>query len=184
VNFSVAVIAHIVFSFLLGITSASIFQRFNNIFFYNVFFATFVTIIGASLQLRFSKKRFFVVKPIRSYLVVICGLLTFSFLATVPLTIDRSYSVWLLKHITEVSASNQKIPESVLIEDSVAFFAPENEQLNRRIHEQKRLGNLVAIEPGLIQITPKGKLLAQLNSWIGSLFGLDPKYSKLHLSKL
>ncbi len=87
--------------------------------------------------------------------------------------------MWLLKHASELSVDNKQIPLTALTEDSIKFFAPENGQLDRRIQEQVRLGNLEKVEPGAVQITKKGKLIAKLNSFIGWIFSLQPKYSRL-----
>jgi hypothetical protein len=100
-------------------------------------------------------------------------------LTTIPLTIDRSYSVWLLKHVAESNAFGKKIDEVSLINDSVQFFSPSNGQLIRRIDEQKRIGNFRIGDGGRIEITKKGKLIAIFDNLIRIIFGLEPKYSKL-----
>jgi hypothetical protein len=158
---------------------AAALQRFNNIFFYNIFYGTLTSVLVSLFLLLKFKTKFFIEKNQWVFILIISGLLTFSFLSTVPLTIDRSYSVWLLKHASELSVDNKLIPLTALTEDSIKFFAPENGQLDRRIQEQVRLGNLEKVEPGAVQITKKGKLIAKLNSFIGWIFSLQPKYSRL-----
>jgi hypothetical protein len=170
---------YITSSFFVGVIMAAALQRFNNIFFYNIFYGTLTSVLVSLFLLLKFKKKFFIEKNQWVFIVIISGLLTFSFLSTVPLTVDRSYSVWLLKHASELSVDNKQIPLTALTEDSIKFFAPENGQLDRRIQEQVRLGNLEKVEPGAVQITKKGKLIAKLNSFIGWIFSLQPKYSRL-----
>jgi hypothetical protein len=97
----------------------------------------------------------------------------------VPLTIDRSYSVWLLKHASELSANGEPLTTTSLTNDSIEFFGPANGQLDRRINEQLRLGNLLEVEQDKLQISKKGFLIAKMNSFIGRVFDLQPQYSKL-----
>jgi hypothetical protein len=174
-----AVLPNIAISLLTGIFFAALCQRFNNMFFYNVFIGTFISGICSILIFRLSKNNLRLEKTFRPFVVIISILLTFIFLTTIPLTIDRSYSVWLLKHVAESNAFGKKIDEVSLINDSVQFFSPSNGQLIRRIDEQKRIGNFRIGDGGRIEITKKGKLIAIFDNLIRIIFGLEPKYSKL-----
>lgn len=170
---------NIVLSCCAGFTIAAIFQRINNLFFYNVFIGSFGSGLFSMLLSKFAKKYLFIDKPFRPFLVAISVLLSFSFLSTIPLTIDRSYSVWMLKHISESSTSNQNLSFKTLMSDSVNFFSETNGQLIRRIDEQERLGNIISVESGEIKITWKGRILSLVNDLVGRIFGLEPGYSKL-----
>lgn len=106
-------------------------------------------------------------------------LLTFSFLSTIPLTLDRSYSVWVLKNLRNYEVQNQKITEKEIIQDSVKFFSPAEKELNRRLSEQIRIGNIEQNHEGEIKLTNKGTVIAELNSFIAMIYKLNPKYTKL-----
>jgi hypothetical protein len=115
-------------------------------------------------------------RHLNTCLAIIAGLFTFSFLSTIPLTIDRSYSVWLLKTVSQAEDRGDKLTETDLIEKSVDFFSEENGQLKRRILEQQKIGNIKAGSE--IQLTNKGKLITEINGIVGKIFRLDPKYSQ------
>ena len=170
---------YITISFFVGVTIAALLQRVNNTFFYNVFYGTLASMLISLILLLRIKKIFFMDKNQRGFVLIISGLITFSFLSTVPLTIDRSYSVWLLKHASELSANGEPFTKASLTNDSVDFFAPANGQLDRRINEQLRLGNLLEVERDKLQLSKKGSLIAKINSFVGRVFDLQPKYSKL-----
>jgi hypothetical protein len=176
---STRIIFNVVFSCCAGFAIAAVFQRINNLFFYNVFIGSIGSGLFSLLLFKSRKKYLFIDKPIRPFIVVISVLLSFSFLCTIPLTIDRSYSVWILKHVSESNTSNQNLSLKILMSDSINFFSETNGQLIRRIDEQERLGNIISEESGEIKITWKGKILAQVNDLVGRIFGLEPKYSEL-----
>ncbi len=108
------------------------------------------------------------------------SLLTFSFLSTIPLTLDRSYSVWILKNLRNYEIQNQKITEDEIIQDSVKFFSPAEKELNRRLSEQLKIGNIEKKKNGEVKLTSKGRAIAELNSLIGDIYELNPKYTKLN----
>jgi hypothetical protein len=170
---------YIATSFFVGVTIAALLQRVNNIFFYNVFYGTLGSMLISLILLLRVNRIFSIDKNQRGFVLIISGLITFSFLSTVPLTIDRSYSVWLLKHASELSANGEPLSTTSLTNDSIEFFGPANGQLDRRINEQLRLGNLLEVEQDKLQISKKGFLIAKINSFIGWVFDLQPQYSKL-----
>jgi hypothetical protein len=133
------------------------YQRINNLFFYNVFIGSIGSGLFSLLLFKSTKKYLLIEKPFRPFLFVISVLLSFSFLSTIPLTIDRSYSVWILKYVSESSASNQNLSAKILTNESLKFFSESNGQLSRRIAEQERLGNIISGESGEIKITWKGR---------------------------
>ena len=178
------IIINVVFSCCAGFAIAAVFQRFNNLFFYNVFIGSIGSGLFSLLLFKSTKKYLLIEKPFRPFLFVISVLLSFSFLSTIPLTIDRSYSVWILKYVSESNASNQNLSAKILTNESLKFFSESNGQLSRRIAEQERLGNIISGESGEIKITWKGRMLAQVNDIVGRIFGLDPKYSKLSNSDM
>ena len=170
---------NIFLSALLGISLSAVLQRFNHIFFYNVFIGSFFSGAVSFFLVKVTKRKYYIEIRTRPYIIVISVLLSFSFLSTVPLTIDRSYSVWLLKHIAEAQYAGTVIDRETLIGDSTDFFSAENGQLNRRIDEQVKIGNLEILDEDTIKASSKGLLLAEINNLVGIIFALEPKYSKL-----
>ena len=166
-------------SSLIGIFSAAAFQRFNGLFFYNLFLGSFASAVFCFLILTSLRFKVLLDGLHRVLMIVVSILISFSFLSTIPLTVDRSFSVWLLKTVEVTQKNNRIISSEELLERSVIFFGPNNGQLDRRLSEQGRLGNLRLERDGSVQLTEKGRFLAKFHSLIGAIFGLDPAYSRL-----
>ena len=171
--------SNVIISLITGLCIAAGCQRLNSLFFYNVFLGALFSGLTSLLVFQITKKKNNIELSLRPYIIIICTLLSFSFLSTVPLTIDRSYSVWLLKLVVETENSGVPVDKGKLLADSIEFFNASNGQLTRRIEEQTRIGNLQTNELGQVQTTTKGKIIAKINSIIGIIFGLDAKYSRL-----
>lgn len=103
--------------------------------------------------------------------------MSYTFLFTIPLTVDRSYSVWMLKEVAQADAFGLGKEKKNLLEESSVFFDESNGQLSRRIDEQVRIGNLKIANSGEVEITTKGRLWAIFNKYVGIVFGLEPRYS-------
>lgn len=174
-----SVMLNVTVSTIVGMGFAAIFQRFNGIFFYNVFIGTLLSGLTSLFIFKLSLQKKCTENIIRPYAAIISALLCFSFLSTIPLTVDRSYSVWLLKYAAVAEQEKIIINKQVLIQESVNFFSVKNGQLDRRIEEQMRIGNLQIEAGGFIKLSDKGLLIAKLNNVIGIIFGLEPKYSSL-----
>jgi hypothetical protein len=174
-------VLNVFLSTAIGLFSAGILQRTNNMFFYNVFIGAFLSMICSYILSKFTNGRFFVEKIFRPYLLSISALLSFALLSTIPLTVDRSYSVWLLKDLAVAQASREPLSRENLIDKSQDFFSPSNGQLERRIVEQEKIGNIRINSKGEIELTRKGLAIAKFNELVGLLFGLEPKYSKIEL---
>jgi hypothetical protein len=166
-------------SAMSGICITAVLQRLNHMFFYNVFIGSIFSGVVSFFLFKITKRKYYIEGIVRPYAIIISVLVSFSFLSTIPLTIDRSYSVWLLKHVAEAEYAGKIIGRETLIGDSTDFFSAENGQLNRRIDEQVRIGNLQMVGVGTIQLSTKGLLFAKINNLIGIIFGLEPRYSRL-----
>lgn len=174
-----SVVINVTASTIVGLGFAAIFQRFNGIFFYNVFIGSLLSGLTSFIIFKLSTQKKHTENIILPYAVIISALLCFSFLSTIPLTIDRSYSVWLLKYAAVAEHEKTNINKQVLIQESNNFFSARNGQLDRRIDEQIRIGNLQIEANGIIKLSGKGLLIAKLNNFIGIVFGLEAKYSRL-----
>ena len=101
------------------------------------------------------------------------ALLSFSFQSTVPLNVDRSFSVWMINQLSsEISGENLTEIEK----DASEFFSPEGGEILRRLNEQISLGN-IKNDNSVISLTDRGKRVWYLNRLISIFFGLNDKYS-------
>jgi hypothetical protein len=78
--------------------------------------------------------------------------------------------------INYINHNDEKITAIELQRDAYVFFAPEKGEIQRRIEEQIRLGNM-EVNDGKIQLTSSGKRLAKINKLIRQFFALSPKYT-------
>lgn len=97
------------------------------------------------------------------------------FFSLVPLTIDRSFSVWLLTQIETEPKGYVTLPE--LTNKSQMFFIGDGEEIQRRYNEQLKIGTLKLVENEKIVLTSYGIIQVKLNRLIGKVFALNPKYS-------
>jgi hypothetical protein len=100
--------------------------------------------------------------------------MAFSFLSTIPLNVDRSFTVWTLN---QMSMEKTPISEIRLIEKSTMFFDVSNGEISRRIYEQVRLKNIEKVSGG-VQLTRRGKLQVIFHRVIQEIFNLNSKYTK------
>lgn len=110
-----------------------------------------------------------------------------AFLVVIPVTIDRSISVFLLSRI---EAAPPEAPldvpglRDVFIRDYVFDMA----QVDRRIDEQTRSGN-ISVDHGKIRLSAQGARFMRLSRYLSTMFGTDPRFvgmkseSKLTLGK-
>jgi hypothetical protein len=162
---------------VIGILSAAIIHRSVDMFFYCVFIGSIIG--GAStliiqINLRDTSKSEYVEDFSSTVLaVIVSALLSFSFLSTVPLNVDRSFSVWILK---EMSLKTEPSTRDQLKSNAENFFSIQSGEIDRRIEEQLRLGNIQTLGQKL-SLTNSGKMQAKLDKYIGKIFGLNEKYS-------
>lgn len=116
-------------------------------------------------------------RSLRSALIfsTVSSLATFSFLATIPLNIDRSFSVWMLS--TQTPSPGSAPVELSELESSLSlFFDEESGELDRRVEEQLALGNIQLHQTG-VTLTARGELLVASFREISRFYELNPKYT-------
>jgi hypothetical protein len=91
-----------------------------------------------------------------------------------PLNIDRSFSVWMLRR---VAISDRPLTVAQTQQLAGDFFGQGSDEIERRILEQERLGNL-RVENDQVTLTASGKRVVFLNEWLSRIFGLNPKYAQ------
>jgi hypothetical protein len=162
-----------------GLASAAIFNRFLTLFFYSVFIGAFIsgmtTLFTILLQKRVKKVTWRSTEKIINValLTLVSSLATFSMLATIPLNVDRSFTVWMLNQIDLEPELNTHLKVENKAE---MFFQAESGEIARRINEQVFLENL-KYERGVLILTPRGKLQVKFHRLISEIFGLSEKYT-------
>ena len=169
----------VIISTLLGITICCLMRNTHILFFYKVFIGALISGATALLLEHYTNPGKNRNKTQSILTIMVAILLTFSFLSTVPLTIDRSYSVWMLKNMNNYEEKNLNLTKSIFYQDAQVFFNPSNGELLRRLNEQIQLGNIEVKPNETYVLTGKGKFISRINHWIGNIFGLNPKYSQL-----
>jgi hypothetical protein len=161
-----------------GLLSAKIFHYYIPIFFYVCFLSGILSFFLSIALLKGGGKifkKFPSTDSENSYLYsTIIALITFGFLATVPLNLDRSFSVWVLNETAE-SATHLSVKE--LEFNSSKFFSKSGGEIKRRINEQISIGNLEISESNKIQLTVKGKITWRAIRILSDFFDLNRKYS-------
>jgi hypothetical protein len=162
-------------SFVMGVALAAAFNRKINFFFYCTFIGSIAAsaISFTSFKLIKKKKKEKHYRDLQTEVLcsLVSGLLAFSFLATVPLNVDRSFSVWMLH---QANQKQFKISELELF--GAKYFSPENNQISRRINEQIKLGNVV-VDSDYVKLTKSGKRLEKFHRLVRVFFGLDKSYA-------
>jgi hypothetical protein len=122
-------------------------------------------------------------KDIRDRLVV--SSLGFSisvvFLVVLPVTVDRSVSVFLLSYLSDLPES--RADEKTLTAALHEVYIDEYEAAHRRMKEQIEVGNIRELENGRFELTSRGEKFVALSRAISDFFALDPRYVRPAKSK-
>ncbi len=95
------------------------------------------------------------------------------FLIVLPVTIDRSVSVFML---AEIEARQASAPDTAQLEDGfVQHYVHDMRQIDRRVHEQALSGN-ITVSDGKIQLTSRGRRFLDLARLLARLFRTDPRF--------
>lgn len=93
---------------------------------------------------------------------------------TFPVTIDRSFSVYMLGALYRSETSGQVLDLEQLSSVTRTYFF-DNRMLQRRINEQIATGSITIGKSGQVTLTDKGKSIVLISRMIGFLFDLDQK---------
>jgi len=172
------VFLHGIANFLTVLIVSAVLHRLISTYFYVSLLSLPISGFIAYGQFKFfSKKESFgttqVTKLILTLFVGVTSLFSFSFHSTVPLNVDRSFSVWMINQL----ATNPTKNRVTQVEDKAAkFFSPQGGEISRRIDEQIGLGN-VAENNGTISLTSRGMRIWKINRLVAKFFGLNSKYA-------
>ena len=173
----------IVISVVFGLMFSVVIAQIIPIFLYTVIFGTLFTfVIGALVTKVFGNKGKSKVETNSGghvfLMALSSGLLVFSFLGTIPINLDRSFSVWILNSVDEATNIQQKSLDVVELKNSTSqYFSPNSSEVLRRLDEQIGLGNLKVENNGSVSLTTKGENLLQALRFIARIFSLNPKYT-------
>lgn len=153
----------------------------SKILFYNGVFATFLSSALCLLFLFFKKLRSFGISEFIS-IVVSSASVSISFFVIVPVTFDRSVSVFLLNKIiekTDPNTGNSAMSVEELSRVFVGEYVYQNGAIQRRMFEQKSSGNVQVSQDGFIAITERGRWFLNFGRAVSSLYGpADPLIEK------
>lgn len=114
------------------------------------------------------RKRFMI--PIHVIVSLTCVFISIHvvFFTLVPVTLDRSVSVFLLQHMSATGVvSTKKQLESILIDD----FIGNGDAVGKRMIEQEQTGSIQKEADGW-RITPRGVWLVNTYKLVGAVFGI------------
>lgn len=94
--------------------------------------------------------------------------LNVSFLVLVPVTVDRSISIFLLAQMA--AHPERDFTTEELRTMFIDTYVGARDQIGRRVHEQEVSGD-VAVSAAGARITSRGRLLIAVSQWIGRVFG-------------
>ncbi|UIJ45170.1 hypothetical protein LZK98_19330 [Sphingomonas cannabina] len=97
-----------------------------------------------------------------------------AFLIILPVTIDRSISVFLLSRI-EAAETEHPLDARGLRAAFVDDYVIAMSQIDRRIEEQRRSGNVV-VDHGKLCLTERGRSFMRLARRLSLTFGTDPHF--------
>ncbi len=109
--------------------------------------------------------------------IVAAGALSLSFnicfLIVLPVTLDRSISVFMLAQIEQ--HQNEALDERRITDIFVQKYVGDMRQMERRVAEQTASGNVVTVD-GQIRLTDQGRRFLALSRTLARLFGTDPRF--------
>ena len=96
------------------------------------------------------------------------------FLVLLPVTVDRSVSVYLLSTIEQREDSG--VTSAQLQKSFVDGYVVRMGAIDRRIDEQRKSGNVTVDAGGKVHLTKQGEHFMSLSRMVSRLFGTDPRF--------
>jgi hypothetical protein len=141
--------------FLYCLTLALVRQIWpNGILFYQGTILALLHALTHAFVILLTKKNTQRLSPSSSSLIVL--LMSYTFMFTIPTTVDRSYSVYMLN---QIATSPNGLKEEALRQDFKALFV-DGGALDRRIEEQLATGSIIR-DGEQIKLTPWGNFLTK-----------------------
>lgn len=95
------------------------------------------------------------------------------FLVLLPVTVDRSVTVYLLSTIQQREGG---IAPQALEQAFVGGYVRDMHAIDRRIDEQRRSGNISVGKDGKVTLTRQGRRFMDFSRTVARLFGTDPRF--------
>lgn len=140
----------------------------NIAFFYRGVLLLVLTAVALGVLLRYA--RWSRVEIAIVLVLVFC--LNLVFFTHIPVTADRSVSVFLLGYLN--SHPDRTVTTKELKDALVQAYVGEHDAVGKRLKEQKEIGTIVEYEGG-IRISPWGRLLVKIYSFAADIFGVNKK---------
>jgi hypothetical protein len=96
------------------------------------------------------------------------------FLVLLPVTVDRSVSVYLLSTIEQHQKGG--ITPSALEHAFIDGYVVRMGAIDRRVDEQRRSGNITVAPDGKVKLTPQGQRFMDFSRLVARLFRTDPRF--------
>ena len=93
------------------------------------------------------------------------------FLVLLPVTVDRSVSVYLLSTLEQRSMNASELQRTFVDGYVVNMGA-----IDRRIDEQRKSGNVTVSPDGKVRLTKQGERFMAFSRLVARLFGTDPRF--------
>ena len=105
--------------------------------------------------------------------VVLGWALNVTFLVIIPVTVDRSVTIYLLGRLSRRSSG---LSHDELRDSLVTTFVDEYDGVGRRMQEQIASGTVIGSSDGRFALTAKGERFLRFGRAIGKLFGVDTRF--------
>lgn len=113
-------------------------------------------------------------------IAMICLSANLSFFIVVPVSLDRSVSVFLLGYMHVIGSPVTKLQLEKAFND---IYVVRYEAIDRRIEEQLASGNLVETTPGYYKLTDTGISFINFSRFTAKTFNIDKKFVEPIVSK-
>lgn len=158
------------FALYVGLTRSPLFAGISILFYRGLLLcALSATLVMAGMALR--RRRFDVAT------IIAAGSLSLSFnicfLIVLPVTLDRSISVFMLAQIEQ--HQDEALDSRRITDIFVRKYVGDMRQMDRRIAEQTASGNIAVVD-GNIRVTEQGHRFLALSRTLARLFGTDPRF--------
>jgi hypothetical protein len=100
--------------------------------------------------------------------------LNICFLVLLPVTVDRSVTVYLLSNIERHQETG--IAPNDLERAFIDGYVVGMGAIDRRINEQQKSGNIVVGKDGKVRLTNQGERFMKFSRLVARLFGTDPRF--------
>jgi len=145
-----------------------------NIYFYRgIGLLVITTLLAAAMMLIFKKSHwgnFLTFKDILLALVLISNL-NMTFFTLVPVTVERSVSVYLLGYLNKTSEPKNK---EQITKDFIDVYILKNEAMEKRFEEQEASGNINR-QGDAISVTEQGRSILRLYNRISDIYNIGNK---------